>query len=181
MKKVIQKLVIGMTICALALCVGCSQTGMGSASKASSSASASSAALASNEKLVEVVLSGGSGRASVESPAKVTTAADGTMTLTVVWSSSSYDKMVVNGVEYLPVNTSGNSTFEIPVASLDADLPVQAETTAMSTPHMIDYVLSFATVAGEAGADSGPTTAQVGNFHNADLGNGWKSDRKSVV
>ena len=176
MKKVIQKLVIGMTVCALALCVGCSQTGVGSASKASSSSSGtSSAALASNEKLVDVTLTGGSGKASIESPAKVTTAADGTMTLTVVWSSSSYDKMVVNGVEYLPVNSSGNSTFEIPVASLDADLPVQAETTAMSTPHMIDYVLSFASDVEEGEADSGPTTAQVGNFHNADLGNGWKS------
>ena len=63
------------------------------------------------------------------------------MTLTVVWSSSNYDKMVVGGVEYLPVDNGGNSTFEIPVATIDEDLAVQAETTAMSTPHMIDYVL----------------------------------------
>ena len=65
------------------------------------------------------------------------------MTLTVVWSSSNYDLMVVDGVEYKPVNTEGNSTFEIPVTSIDEDLPLQAETTAMSEPHMIDYTLHF--------------------------------------
>ena len=51
--------------------------------------------------------------------------------------------MIVDGEQYLPVNTSGNSTFEIPVSALDADIAVQAETTAMSEPHMIDYTLRF--------------------------------------
>ena len=65
------------------------------------------------------------------------------MPATIVWSSPHYDQMVVDGTQYLPVNDSGNSTFEIPVTALDEDLPVQAETTAMSEPHMIDYTLRF--------------------------------------
>ena len=126
---------------------------------------------------MEVTLSGGSGRAGVESPALVKTADDGSLVLTLVWSSSSYDKMVVNGVEYAPVNSGGNSTFEIPVASLDQDLPIQAETTAMSTPHMIDYVLSFKADDADDTGERGPTTTQDANFHNADLGNGWQPTR----
>ena len=157
----------------LALCAGCGQTGIGAttATNAGGSSSAGSAvsATASGEYEVEVSLEGGSGRASVQSPAKVAVA-DGQMTLTLVWSSSHYDKMVVDGVEYLPVNTEGNSTFEIPVESVEGDLPIQAETTAMSTPHMIDYTLKFQ-ASEEAGA---ATTTQVANFHNADLGNGWQ-------
>ncbi|WP_126513827.1 hypothetical protein [Slackia heliotrinireducens] len=65
------------------------------------------------------------------------------MTATIVWSSPNYDLMIVDGTEYYPVNTSGNSVFEIPVSALDEDLAVQAETTAMSQPHLIDYTLRF--------------------------------------
>lgn len=91
---------------------------------------------------VEVALSGGSGRASVTSPAQLVVK-DGKATATVEWSSKNYDYMVVDGAEYLPVNDEGNSTFEIPVASFDRALAVQADTTAMSTPHLIDYTLTF--------------------------------------
>ncbi len=96
------------------------------------------------------------------------------MTLTIVWSSSNYDKMVVNGVEYAPVNTDGNSTFEIPIKSIEEDLAVQAETTAMSTPHMIDYVITFDPDSSSSDIDLVTTTVQVADFHNPDLGNGWK-------
>ena len=89
-----------------------------------------------------VTLEGGSGRATVESPAALTVA-DGTMTATIVWSSPNYDYMLVDGEKYLPVNTDGNSTFEIPVAALDTALAVTADTVAMSTPHEIDYTLTF--------------------------------------
>ena len=170
-KKLLTVISAAMLLFALVLCAGCGATGVGAGTTAGSSSSAS--ASQAGEYEVDVTLSGGSGRASIESPAKVTVAADGSMTLTVVWSSSNYDLMVVDGVEYLPVNESGNSTFEIPVASLDGDFPIQAETTAMSTPHMIDYVISF-DADDVADIDNGPTTAQVANFHNADLGNGWK-------
>ena len=89
-----------------------------------------------------VTLEGGSGRATVESPAALTVA-DGKMTATIVWSSPNYDYMLIDGEKYLPVNTDGNSTFEIPVAALDTALAVTADTVAMSTPHEIDYTLTF--------------------------------------
>ena len=89
-----------------------------------------------------VTLEGGSGRATVDSPATLTVA-DGKMTATIAWSSPNYDYMVVDGEKYLPTNTEGNSTFEIPVAALDTALAVTADTVAMSTPHEIDYTLTF--------------------------------------
>ena len=89
-----------------------------------------------------VTLEGGSGRATVESPAALTVA-DGTMTATIVWSSPNYDYMLIDGEKYQPTNTEGNSTFEIPVAALDTALAVTADTVAMSTPHEIDYTLTF--------------------------------------
>ena len=91
---------------------------------------------------IDVTLEGGSGRASVASPASLTVE-DGNMTATVQWSSSHYDLMIVDGARYLPVNAEGNSVFEIPMASLDEPLPVEAETTAMSEPHLIAYELVF--------------------------------------
>ena len=76
-------------------------------------------------------------------PRAALTVADGIMTATIVWSSPNYDYMLVDGEKYLPVNTDGNSTFEIPVAALDTALAVTADTVAMSTPHEIDYTLTF--------------------------------------
>ena len=111
-----------------------------------------------------VTLEGGSGKASVESPCPVMDRS-GELFAVITWSSSHYDFMVVNGEKLLPVNTEGNSTFEIPLkseeapsgssdsassetgrtTSLPADcaMEVQADTTAMSTPHLVDYTLSF--------------------------------------
>ena len=91
---------------------------------------------------VEAVLQGGSGKASVQSPARLTVE-NGAMTATVIWSSKNYDRMIVNGQEYTPTYENGLSCFTIPVSALGAPLPVQAETTAMSQPHMIDYTLTF--------------------------------------
>ena len=98
--------------------------------------------LADGTYSVDVTLEGGSGRASVSSPCTLKVE-DGAMTATIVWSSPNYDQMVVDGTQYLPVNKDGNSTFEIPVTTLAEPLAVQAETTAMSQPHMIDYTLTF--------------------------------------
>lgn len=89
-----------------------------------------------------VTLEGGSGRATIESPAALTVA-DGAMTATIVWSSPNYDYMLIDGEKYQPTNTEGNSTFEIPIAALDTALAVTADTVAMSTPHEIDYTLTF--------------------------------------
>ena len=89
-----------------------------------------------------VTLDGGSGKATVESPAALTVA-EGKMTAVIVWSSPNYDYMLVDGEKYLPTNTEGNSTFVIPVAALGTPLSVTADTVAMSTPHEIEYTLTF--------------------------------------
>lgn len=92
---------------------------------------------------VDVSLAGGSGRASVTSPTTFQVK-DGEMTAVIEWSSSNYDYMVVNDEKYETVNTEGNSIFEIPVTGFDYNMPVRANTTAMSTPHEIEYTLNFA-------------------------------------
>ena len=103
---------------------------------------AGTAAPADGTYTCDVTLEGGSGRATVESPAALTVA-DGKMTATIVWSSPNYDYMLMDGEKYLPTNTEGNFTFEIPVAALDTALDVTADTVAMSTPHEIEYTLTF--------------------------------------
>ena len=104
--------------------------------------SAESEALADGSYTVEVALEGGSGRASVQSPAALTVE-NGEMTAKIIWSSKNYDLMIVDGTEYTPAYENDLSVFEIPVSALNTALPVQAETTAMSQPHMIDYTLTF--------------------------------------
>lgn len=90
---------------------------------------------------VNVTLTGGSGRAGIHSPAELIYK-DGKDFAKIVWSSPNYSYMLVDGVKYLPVNSGGNSAFEIPVA-LDADMKVTACTTAMSTPKEVEYTLHF--------------------------------------
>lgn len=91
---------------------------------------------------IEVGLEGGSGRATVDSPAKLVVA-DGTATATIIWSSSSYDYMRVNEEKIEPVTMEEHSVFEIPVPGFDWKVPVVADTIAMSTPHEIEYTLYF--------------------------------------
>nr|WP_317349546.1 hypothetical protein [uncultured Blautia sp.] len=90
----------------------------------------------------KVSLEGGSGKATVESPAKLTVK-DNEITAVIKWSSPNYDYMVVDGEKYEMTNKEGNSTFEIPVAGFDGPIPVKANTVAMSEPHEIDYTLKF--------------------------------------
>ena len=68
---------------------------------------------------------------------------DGKAEATIIWSSSNYDYMRVDEEKFLPVNTEGNSTFVITVTGFDSPLTVYADTTAMSTPHEIEYTLTF--------------------------------------
>ena len=108
---------------------------------------------------MEVELLGGSGRASVTSPAKVEIK-DGKAVATLEWSSPNYDYMVVDGEKYLPVNTEGNSVFQIPVEAFDQDIAVIADTVAMSTPHEIEYTLNFHTGENGQNAAKADTTEQ---------------------
>ena len=105
-------------------------------------ATAESLDLSGGNYTVAVTLEGGSGKASVESPASMWVE-NGRAWAVVVWGSSSYDYMRIGEETFLPLNTEGNSTFEIPVAAFDRKLTVYADTTAMSTPHEIEYTLCF--------------------------------------
>lgn len=105
--------------------------------------------------LVNVSMAGGSGRASVSTPAEVSVKG-GKAAARIVWSSPNYDYMVVAGKTYVPVNEDGNSVFLIPVLSIDEPFDVVGDTTAMSQPHEVSYQLLFdsasAVEAGTAGA-----------------------------
>ena len=91
---------------------------------------------------IELTMEGGSGRASIQSPAQLAIA-DGAATAILEWSSPNYDYMLVNSEKYLPVNTEGNSVFEVPVEALDAPLTMIGDTVAMSTPHEVEYTVTF--------------------------------------
>lgn len=90
-----------------------------------------------------VTLEGGTGRATVESPA-VLYCENGQFRAVIVWSSPNFDYMKVDGEKYeLTSEPGGNSTFEIPVAAFDRTLDVIADTVAMSEPHEVEYTLYF--------------------------------------
>lgn len=98
--------------------------------------------LADGTYTADVALAGGSGRASVESPAQLTVK-DGNVTAKIIWSSKNYDYMKVGDTKYDAVIENELSTFEIPVSCFDWAMAVKADTTAMSEAHEIDYTLTF--------------------------------------
>lgn len=98
--------------------------------------------LADGSYLVEMTFEGGSGRAGIASPVTITVE-NQKVTASVEWSSPNYDYMLVDGEKFLPVNTGGNSVFEIPVAAFDEPVTVIGDTVAMSKPHEIEYTLTF--------------------------------------
>ena len=98
--------------------------------------------LADGTYTVELAFAGGSGKAYVLTPCTLRVAAGKAMA-TIVWSSSKYDYMLVDGVKYEVLSTENGSTFEIPMAAFDTELTVIGDTTAMSTPHEIEYTLNF--------------------------------------
>lgn len=91
---------------------------------------------------ISVKLAGGSGRASVKSPASLRVK-DGLPLARIEWSSPNYDYMILNGEKILPLANEQNSVFELPVLVFDKAMSVFADTTAMSTPHEILYQLEF--------------------------------------
>ena len=95
------------------------------------------------EYSIQVDLEGGSGKASVTSPT-ILKVEDGHAYAQIQWSSSNYDYMIVDEEKYLPTNEEGmNSVFEIPVLTMDEQMPVIADTTAMGAPREIQYHLTF--------------------------------------
>ena len=96
--------------------------------------------------LVSVTLSGGSGKAKITSPA-IITVKDRKAQAKIEWSSRNYDYMKVNGERFEAddkiLDKGGNSTFVIPVYAFDTEVPVLADTNAMSQSHEILYQLKF--------------------------------------
>ncbi len=91
---------------------------------------------------IEVKLDGGSGKAEILSPALLQVSED-QITAQIQWNSPNYDYMIVDGETFYPVNTEGNSVFEIPAETFDVPVDVIGDTVAMSKPHEIEYTLTF--------------------------------------
>ena len=99
-------------------------------------------ALADGTYTVAMTMTGGTGKAKIASPVALMVR-EGQITATLVWSSANYDYMKVDGVRYDALIEDGHSVFTVPVASLGEPLPVVADTVAMSTPHEIEYTITF--------------------------------------
>ena len=155
-----------LLVCGMGInrCLAFGDEGSGSSASSaavSSSATASSASQSSGEPvvaddpfadavevdmedgsyLIDVSLAGGSGRASLESPAAFEVS-NGRGVVKVVWSSEHYDYMLVGGKKYLRANTKGNSLFVIPVLAYDEPMIVVGDTTAMGEPHEVSYEMT---------------------------------------
>ena len=96
--------------------------------------------LEDGEYMVNAELSGGTGKASIASPAELRADMGGAV-LRVEWKSPNYDYMIVDGIRYEPVEVGEHSVFEIPVLAMGEEFAVIADTTAMSTPHEIEYTI----------------------------------------
>ncbi len=105
----------------------------------------------SNAYSVAITVTGGTGKATIKSPVEVSETG-GKLTAKLVWTSKNYDYMIVNGIKYVDENPDGESTFHVVIDNLDP-LTVTADTTAMSTPHEIEYVITFGEVVENGMAD----------------------------
>ncbi len=115
------------------------------------------------EQWLSIQLSGGTGKAKLESPVKVTYN-NGKAYAHIIWSSSNYDYVIVDNEKYLNESAPGeNSSFTIPV-ELDKEILLIADTTAMSKPHEIEYKIKISSDIEEAGNNgSSEESKQDGN------------------
>ncbi|MDE6087001.1 MAG: hypothetical protein K2G25_01290 [Oscillospiraceae bacterium] len=91
---------------------------------------------------IHVTLEGGSGRASIDSPTKLTIQ-DGQAMAEIKFQSPNYDYLISENEKYLSEIIENQSVFTIPVPGFNHKLAISADTTAMSKPHEIDYTLYF--------------------------------------
>lgn len=97
--------------------------------------------LADGSYQVSIEMEGGTGKAYIESPCTVNVT-DGAINATIVWSSKNYDYMIVDGAKYMNESEVGEpSSFTFPISQIPCDMEVIGDTTAMSTPHEIEYTL----------------------------------------
>lgn len=91
---------------------------------------------------MKIDFEGGTGKAEILSPV-IVTVKDKKAVATVQWNSNNYDYMIVEEEKFLPVNTEGDSVFEIPVLSFDEPINIIGDTVAMSKPYEIEYKITF--------------------------------------
>ncbi len=115
----------------------------GGSSKGGGKAEAINIDMDDGEYSIDVIATGGSGKASVSTPTLLIVK-EGRAYARLVWSSANYDYMIVDNEKFLNINEGeGNSTFEIPITAMDKEMKVIADTTAMGTPHEVEYTLTF--------------------------------------
>lgn len=90
----------------------------------------------------EVFLGGGSGRAVVASPAEFYVE-DSLVMAEIVFGSSNYDYVIVDGEKYSLLSEEGNSSFLIPVAGFDCNLSITADSIALGKPRELKYTIRF--------------------------------------
>ena len=129
--------------------------------------------------LVDVSMEGGTGKASVDSPAEFEVF-EGRGVVTLVWSSSHYDYMLLNGKKYLPVNTRGNSMFVIPVLAYDEPFEVVGDTTAMGSPHEVGYRLTVSLGSVRAYDSSQVKASSAGSAASASAANSADSANSAI-
>lgn len=98
--------------------------------------------LTDGEYTCEVKCEGGTGKNTIVNPA-ILTVHGPEIKATITWSSTNIDYMLQNGQKLLPISNEGGSTFEITMTTMGAPFPVICDTVAMSTPHEIEYQLTF--------------------------------------
>ena len=99
--------------------------------------------LADGEYSIALDLAGGSGRASVSSPALMIVR-EGRAWARLTWSSAYYDYMLMGDSRFDNLTADGGlSVFEIPIPAMDEPVTVVADTTAMGDPVEIRYELTF--------------------------------------
>ncbi|PHU33817.1 hypothetical protein CSX01_13260, partial [Pseudobutyrivibrio ruminis] len=118
-----------------------------------------------------VNLEGGSGKATVNSPANVTIES-GDKKVELVWSSPNYDYMIVDDIHYDNEAAVGeNSVFTIPFENFDEPFKVIGDTTAMSTPHEIEYTITVISPEVNHIVDAITTNSGVEDAGEVTLGN----------
>lgn len=131
------------------------------------------------ETQAAVTLTGGTGKAHIESPCQIRET-DGQKVAHIIWSSKYYDYMIVGDTKYLPVNTEGNSEFEIPFEEFDKPFKVVADTTAMSTSHEIEYEITLIRLDGPEEISDLETTKLEEDEENIQLA-GLETDSVSMA
>lgn len=134
-------LLIISTFLILTLLGGCSGKSS-EAGEPSNKVTGDANALSDGSYTVEITFEGGSGKAEILSPVTLLVE-DKKVTARVCWNSPNYDYMLVDGEKYLPINTEGDSVFEIPVSGFDDKIDVIGDTVSMSKPHEVEYSLTF--------------------------------------